>query len=77
MFARDTELISKRQALRILLIEHDEAYARAISGMLDHAHDSIGRVVTVSSLAEALKQIAEENFGVILLEFFLPDGAGR
>jgi len=76
MFGRDTELISRRQALRILLIEHDEAYARAISGMLDHAHDTIGRVVTVPSLAEGLKHIAGENFGVILLEFFLPDGAG-
>jgi len=76
MFGRDTELISRRQALRILLIEHDEAYARAISGMLDHARDTIGAVVTVTSLAEGLAKIAEEDFDVILLEFFLPDGAG-
>ena len=76
MFGRDTELISRRQALRILLIEHDEAYARAISGMLDHARETIGGVVAVASLAEAMTKIAQENFGVILLEFFLPDGAG-
>lgn len=76
MFGRDTELISRRQALRILLIEHDEAYARAISGMLDHARDTIGGVVTVPCLAEAMGKIAGESFGVILLEFFLPDGAG-
>lgn len=76
MFGRDTELVSRRQAQRILLIEHDEAYARAISGMLDHAHDTIGRVVAVASLAEGLKELANECFGVILLEFFLPDGAG-
>ncbi len=76
MFGRDTELISRRQALRILLIEHDEAYARAISGMLDHARETIGGVVAVASLAEAMGCLAEENFGVILLEFFLPDGAG-
>lgn len=76
MFGRDTELVSRRQALRILLIEHDEAYARAIGGMLDHARDMIGGVATVTSLAEGLQQINQEEFGVILLEFFLPDGAG-
>jgi len=76
MFGRDTELVSRRQALRILLIEHDEAYARAISGMLDHAREMIGGVASVTSLTEALQQINQEEFGVILLEFFLPDGAG-
>lgn len=76
MFGRDTELVSRRQALRILLIEHDEAFARAISGMLDHAREALGGVVTVASLAEALEQMGRESFGVILLEFFLPDGAG-
>jgi phosphoserine phosphatase RsbU/P len=76
MFGRDTELISRRQALRILLIEHDEACARAVGGMLDHARETIGGVVTVASLVEAMSAIASENFGVILLEFFLPDGAG-
>ncbi len=76
MFGRDTELISRRQAQPILLIEHDEAYARAISGMLDHARETVGGVVVVNSLAEAVVRMAHENFGVILLEFFLPDGAG-
>ena len=76
MFGRDTELISRRQAQPILLIEHDDAYGRAISGMLDHARDTVGGVVVVNSLAEAMTMIARESFGVILLEFFLPDGAG-
>jgi sigma-B regulation protein RsbU (phosphoserine phosphatase) len=76
MFGRDTELVSQRQALKILLIEHDEAFARSISGMLEQAKDTIGKVEIVPSLAEGLIRIKQENFGVILLEFFLPDGAG-
>ena len=76
MLGRDTELVSQRQALKILLIEHDNAFARSISAMLEAAHETIGGVVTVASLAEGLERIKRENFGVILLEFFLPDGAG-
>ena len=76
MFGRDTDFVSRRQALKILLIEHDEAFARAIGGMLDQARETIGGVVTVTSLAEGLARIEQESFGVILLEFFLPDGAG-
>lgn len=76
MFGRDTELISRRQAQRILLIEHDDAFARVISGMLDHHTDAVGGVAIVPSLSEALASMAREQFGVILLEFFLPDGAG-
>jgi sigma-B regulation protein RsbU (phosphoserine phosphatase) len=76
MFGRDMDLVSQRQALKILLIEHDDAFARAIGGMLEQARETIGGVVTVASLAEGLARIERESFGVILLEFFLPDGAG-
>ncbi|MGC3958897.1 MAG: PAS domain-containing protein [Verrucomicrobiota bacterium] len=72
----DTAQVSRRQSLRILLIEHDEAFSRAVSGMLAQAQESVGAVVTVPSLEVALKLIRREEFGVILLEFFLPDGAG-
>lgn len=76
MVERDTELISRRHALRVLFIEHDEAFARAISGMLDQARATAGSVVVAATLAEGLARLAQEPFGVILLEFFLPDGAG-
>ncbi len=72
----DTAQVSRRQSLRILLIEHDEAFARAVSGMLEQARDSVGAIVTVPSLTEAISLISREEFGVILLEFFMPDGAG-
>lgn len=72
----DTAQVSRRQSLRLLLIEHDEAFARAVSGMLDQARESVGTVLTVPSLEDAVAWLAREEFGVILLEFFLPDGAG-
>ncbi len=76
MVERDSELVSRRHALRVLLIEHDEAFARAVSGMLDQARETVGSVVVAASLAEGIVRLAQEAFGVILLEFFLPDGAG-
>jgi sigma-B regulation protein RsbU (phosphoserine phosphatase) len=62
--------------LHVLVIEHDEAFARAVSGMLEGAHDTIGRVVVAVSLEEAVARLVEAKFDVIILEFFLPDGAG-
>src|SRR5437899_8835761 len=62
--------------LRILVVEHDAAFARAVIGMLETAPDTIGGVALASSLDEALARLAETEFEIILLEFFLPDGAG-
>lgn len=76
MVERDTEQITRRNSLRVLLIEHDAAFARAVSGMLDQARATVGSVVVAASLTEGIARLAEEAFGVILLEFFLPDGAG-
>jgi len=73
---RDSELIARRHALRVLLIEHDEPFARAVSGMLDQARETVGSVVVATTLEEGIVWLAQEAFGVILLEFFLPDGAG-
>ncbi len=64
------------EALKVLLIENDEAFARAVCGMLDQARDTVGAVVSVASLEEAVAQLAQDTFDVVLLEFFLPDGAG-
>ena len=64
------------EPLKVLLIEHDEAFAREISEMLEPARDTVGEVVIVTSLAEAITRLGGESFGVVILEFFLPDGAG-
>ncbi len=61
------------EPLKILLIENDDAFARVVSGMLDQARVT---VITVASLEEALARLAQDAFNVVLLEFFLPDGAG-
>ena len=62
--------------LQVLVIEHDDAFARALSGMLEGAPDAIDRVVVAASLEQAVAQLATVKFDVIILEFFLPDGAG-
>ncbi len=72
----DTAQVSRRQSLRILLIEHDEAFARMVTGILHQARETLGAVVVAPSLAKALDLMSREEFGVILLEFFMPDGAG-
>jgi sigma-B regulation protein RsbU (phosphoserine phosphatase) len=64
------------EALKVLLIEHDDAFARAVCGMLDQARDTVGSTVIAASLDEAMVKLSVERFGVIVLEFFLPDGAG-
>lgn len=72
----DTAQVSRRQALRILLIEHDHNFAAGISAMLAQARERVGSIVIAPSLTEALALAEREEFGVILLEFFMPDGAG-
>jgi sigma-B regulation protein RsbU (phosphoserine phosphatase) len=64
------------EPIRVLLVEHEEAFARALAGMLEQAREAVREVVWVPSLTEALARLARERFDVILLEFFLPDGAG-
>ena len=64
------------EPLKVLVIEHDEAFARGLSGMLEQARDTVGAVVAVTSLDEAIARLGREPFGVVLLNFFLPDGAG-
>ena len=76
MVERDSELVTQRHCLRVLLIEHDVAFARALGGMLDQACETKECVVVANSLQAGLRHLAQEEFGVVLLEFFLPDGAG-
>ncbi len=66
----------QNRSLRVLLIEHDEAFARAVSGMLEHARDDVSTVIAVPSLESGLAELAQAHYNVVILEFFLPDGAG-
>jgi sigma-B regulation protein RsbU (phosphoserine phosphatase) len=66
----------QQEPLRVLLVEDDEAIARAVGGMLEQARDVIGTVAVAPSLDEALSRLAQTAFDVVILEFFLKDGAG-
>ena len=64
-----------QEPLRILLIEDDEAFARAVTGMLQ-PRETAATVVIARSLDAGLAQLAQSAFDVAILEFFLTDGAG-
>lgn len=64
------------ERFNILVIEHDEAFACALSDMLKSAPDVVGDVTLANSLDQAVVQLAQGDFSIIILEFFLPDGAG-
>ena len=66
----------EQERLKVLLIEHDASLAGAISSMLEQAPDTVGEVAIVSTLEAGLACLKEANADVVLLEFFLPDGAG-
>jgi len=64
------------KSLRVLIIENDAAFSRVIKEVFDQIGDADISTVTASSLAEGLEKLAVESFDVIILEFFLTDGAG-
>jgi phosphoserine phosphatase RsbU/P len=66
----------QREPLKVLLIEHDDAFASAVATMLGTARETIGELVTARSLNKALALLLDKRFDVILLEYSLPDGAG-
>ena len=61
--------------LKVLLIEHDEAFARAVVEMFRQSPLAV-EVKAVHSLQDGLGELEVTWFGVVILEFFLPDGAG-
>jgi sigma-B regulation protein RsbU (phosphoserine phosphatase) len=66
----------ERKPLRVLLIEHDAAFACTVTAMLSQFGETVGEIVTASSLDEGLTQLTQSAFDIVILEFSLPDGAG-
>ncbi len=66
----------QQEQLKVLLIEDDEAFARAVGGLLEQTRDTAATVVIAPSLDAGLAQLAQSSFDIAILEFFLPDGAG-
>ncbi len=66
----------RQEQLKILLIEDDEAFARGVCSMLEQAKEHVGNVTVASTLDASLAQLEQAAFDVVILEFFLADGAG-
>ncbi len=70
------EACMQQEQFRVLLIEHDASLAGAISSMLEQAPDMVREVAIVPTLDGGLARLRDAAFDAVLLEFFLPDGAG-
>src|SRR5690349_22201822 len=62
--------------LKVLLIEHDSAFARYIAEMLGQARDFNAEVLSAQDLDKGLSVVAGDHFDVVVMDMSLPDGAG-
>lgn len=62
--------------LCVLVVEHDDAFARSLSGMLGRAPDAGVEITVARTLDAGLDCLAETSFDAVILGLFLPDGAG-
>jgi phosphoserine phosphatase RsbU/P len=65
-----------QEALKILLVEHDPSFARYVEEMLEQAREFSAEVQTVPDLASGLWALKRALLDVILLDVYVPDGAG-
>ena len=64
------------ESLKILLIEHDPAFARYVGEMLGQARELSAEVQTVPDLATGFWALKRALLDVVLLDVYVPDGAG-
>jgi phosphoserine phosphatase RsbU/P len=62
--------------LRILLIEHEAGFARYVGEMLGQMRDITAELQIAPDLEQGLKASAQEHLDAIILDLYLPDGAG-
>lgn len=62
--------------LKILLVEHDEDFARYVAEMLGQARDVPGRILVKTSFLASLEALAHEPIELVMMDLALPDGAG-
>lgn len=60
--------------LKVLIVEDDRTFASYLESII---HSWNHQFVTVRTGKAALKQVWAENFDLILLDIFLPDGEGH
>ena len=64
------------EQLKILLIEHDPDFARYMGEMLGQARDLTANVPLAADLTAALSELRTATFDAVMLDLYLPDGAG-
>jgi phosphoserine phosphatase RsbU/P len=65
-----------QEQVKILLIEHDPAFARYLGEMLGQARDLSAELQSVPDLSTGLSALGQGLFDVVLLDIYVPDGAG-
>ena len=62
--------------LKVLLIEHDDGFARYVGEMLGQARDFEAQILSFSDLGKGLSALGGDDFDVVVMDMSLPDGAG-
>ena len=62
--------------MKVLLIEHDEGFARYVGEMLGQARDFEAQILAFSDLGKGLSALGGDDFDVVVMDMSLPDGAG-
>ncbi len=65
-----------QEQLKILLIEHDPGFARYVGEMLGQARDLTAEMWPAADLEAGLSELQAKAFDSVLLDIYVPDGAG-
>ena len=65
-----------QEQLKILLIEHDPGFARYVGEMLGQARDLTAEMRPAADLKAGLSELQANTFDAVLLDIYVPDGAG-
>jgi DNA-binding NarL/FixJ family response regulator len=65
-----------QEELRVLLIEHDPAFARYMGEMLGQAREMSARMEAAADLTAGISLLVRNNFDVVVVDLCVPDGAG-
>jgi phosphoserine phosphatase RsbU/P len=67
---------SKRQPLRILIIEDDEVDRMRVMRMLQHLPEGLERIDVAVDKSSGARALRTEEYDCVLLDYRLPDGEG-
>src|SRR5439155_13105870 len=65
-----------QERLKVLLIEHDPAFARAMGEMLGQGRELAAEMRSAPGLEDGLSALARGKFDVVVRDVCVPDGAG-